>query len=216
MSEEKTFEVIKVPAARVYDAFAGKDGEIYYNILVSPNTTLIRAAKQVTPVKDEPGMMKFSLPSDFEVHLKQSHKNETTGAWEEIDCPVSVEDLKELIAEKEDLVGFTNFVVPAQNVSEVHQSNDGNSFQFVFMPGLGSTIRSAESIKPVNGRDEFKRFSVPASSKMKFRKKDKENPEKIEDYELSPVEVKVRIARMELKRMREEKQDVAPPKPKTR
>lgn len=208
-TKEPKFETVKIEASRIVDAFAGKDNEIYYRILVSENTSFIRAAKQVKPVKDEPGMRCFSLPEDFTVHLTETAKNHTTGKYVDVECDVTVTDLKDLIAEKE-VQGFVNFVVPKKYVSEKHISNEGNAYNFVFFPGIGSTIRSSESLKPVEGKDDVVRFSLPAEHTLTFSKKNED--EKSLKTELTPIDVKVQIAKMAIKKAKEAALAEAEPK----
>lgn len=207
MSEEKQFVSVKFDESRLQDVFAGKDGQMYCSILVSPNTEFVRKLDQIKNVKDEPGMKQFSLTSDFKPRVTQAVKSES-GEYSAAETNISIEELQNHLSEP-DVTAFVSFVVDKSALSDVKTNADGQSYRFVRLNGVGSIIRSEENLKPVKSNEDKVRFVIASATKLSVNKSvrvdgvpdDAPNNEKFknERVEMTPFEMKEKMVRKALR-----------------
>ena len=207
MSEEKQFVAVKFDESRLQDVFAGKDGQMYCSILVSPNAEFVRKMEQIKNVKDAPGMKQFYLASDFEPKVTQRIKSET-GEYTTAETTVSLESLQNSLSEP-DVTAFVSFVVNKSALSDVKTNADGESYRFVKIDGVGSIIRSEETLKPVKNNEDKVRFAMPSAYKLSVNKSvrvegvpdDAPNNEKFknERVEMTAFGIKEKMARKALR-----------------
>lgn len=202
MSEETKFVTVEFDKSRLQDVFAGKDGVLYCNIQVTERAKFTRKLEQIRDVEGAAGRKCFSLPENFEAKIKQSIKDETSGLYTDVEEICTPEQLQEYL-NNEEVQGFVQFFVPKDNVSEERSTPDGNSYVFVKLDGVGSFIRSTETLHDVNA--EYFRFAIPGDSKIKVTKSVRVDgvPDdapasekwKSEKVEMSPFDMKVKAVK---------------------
>ena len=228
MSEETKFVSIEFDESRLQDVFAGKDGQLYCVILLTEGTTIIRKREQVKDIANEPHKKRISLPEGFELRAKKSSKNADGLGYTETEVMFPLEQAKALLSE-EGPVAFVNLYIPRENLKDEMTAEDGTTYRYAFVPGVGSFSRPSDKFHPINNRDDMVVVYMPGDKLVKVRKSsrvdgvpdDAPNSEKYKNeiVEMSAFEIKekmVRKAERDKQQSESQTQDMAPRRGKSR
>lgn len=159
---ENEFKVITCSKKRLIDVFKTLEGKECVSIAVTNDTRIIRKTEQVKEIEGT-DFVKFVLPRDFEIQALKKVKTENGFVDEKI--PLTTDSLQQMLTEE--LQGFVRFVVPQKYISEPHKGKENKTFCFVNIPGVGSFVRNADSIKKTKSDDEKVIFYIPAGYDIK-------------------------------------------------